>query len=306
MAGKTDDGQALKRALLAVRDMKARLDAFEGARHEPIAVVGMACRFPGSANTIDQFWDLLINGVDAIRDTPGDRWDVDAFYDENPDTPGRMYARHGGFLDHVTGFDADFFGITRREAASMDPQQRLLLEVTWEALEDAGIAAHGLRGSSTGVYVGMSAHDFSQLMVNERRIDTVDPYIGTGSSACVAAGRLSYVLGLQGPALAEHGRRHRVFVVAGGARRCDSRSTRRPVRPRAHRRRERHAVADCDHLPVEAEGAVADGEVPLLRCRGGRLRSRRRLRRHRPEAALGCDGCWRSRAGGDRRIRRQS
>jgi len=194
--------EALRRALVALRDMRSKLDAAERAAHEPIAVIGMACRFPGQADTPAAFWQLLDRGGDGVREVPADRWDVDAFYDADPDAPGKTYTRHGGFLDDVTGFDAGFFGITPREAASLDPQQRLLLEVSWEALENAGIAPKSMVGSRTGVYVGFSASDFGHLMVNERRLDRVDPYIGTGSAACVAAGRVSFFLGLRGPALA--------------------------------------------------------------------------------------------------------
>ncbi|MGB3650453.1 MAG: polyketide synthase, partial [Rivularia sp. (in: cyanobacteria)] len=133
----------LKRALLALEEMqsKSKLDAIEHQRTEPIAIVGMGCRFPGGANNPESFWQLLRWGVDTIAEVPMSRWDIDAFYDPNPETPNKMYARQGGFLDiGVDDFDADFFGIAPREAVSIDPQQRLLLEVSWEALENAGIS----------------------------------------------------------------------------------------------------------------------------------------------------------------------
>jgi len=170
---------------------------------EPIAIVGLGCRFPGGVHDEESFWNLLKNGSDAVREIPSDRWDVEGFFDPNPETPGKMYTRHGAFLDEVDRFDARFFGITPREAIGMDPQQRLLLEVTWEALEQAGIAPDRLRGTSTGVFVGISTQDYATLRL--QRIDLVeeiDPYSGTGNTASIAAGRLSYVLGLHGPTLA--------------------------------------------------------------------------------------------------------
>ena len=131
----------------------------EEADRELIAVVGMACRFPG-APTVDDYWRLLINGDDAISDVPGDRWDLEAWYDPNPGTPGKMNARGGGFIDNVFDFDASFFGIAPREAASVDPQQRLLLETVWNALENAGHAPSGLTGSLGGIYIGISTTDY--------------------------------------------------------------------------------------------------------------------------------------------------
>ena len=168
---------------------------------EPIAIVGMACRFPGGADSPDAFWDLLRNGVDAIAEIPRDRWDIDAYYDANPDAPGKMYTRHGGFVDGVDRFDASFFGISAREARSMDPQQRMLLETSWEALERAGASPDGLRGSRTGVFVGVCTNDYGGLQLR-RPAAQLDAYFGTGNAPSVAAGRLSYVLGLQGPSLA--------------------------------------------------------------------------------------------------------
>jgi myxalamid-type polyketide synthase MxaB len=191
---------APKRALIAIRDLTARLEAVERARHEPIAIVGMACRLPGAAN-VDQYWDLLRDGVDAIRPVPPDRWDAEALYDPDPDAPGKTYCREGGFIEHVDLFDAGFFGIPPREVASMDPQQRLLLEVAWEALEDAGIPPAGLSGSLTGVYVGLGTTDYTEHTIHSDDTTRIDAYFGTGGAPCVAAGRISFVLGLQGPAM---------------------------------------------------------------------------------------------------------
>src|SRR5262245_24250788 len=129
-----------KRLALLANELKQRVDALENAAHEPIAIVGMACRFPGGADTPELFWDLLSTGGDAIVETPTERWDVEALFDPDPDAPGKLTSRFGGFLPRIDGFDPTVFGIAHREALHMDPQQRLLLEVAWEALENAGIA----------------------------------------------------------------------------------------------------------------------------------------------------------------------
>ncbi len=178
-------------------------DRRSGAADGPIAVIGMGCRFPGGANDPAAFWRLLSEGRDAVRTVPADRWDVDAFYDANPDTVGKTYTRQAGFLDvPVDGFDAAFFGITPREAASMDPQQRLLLETCWEALEDAGQDAEALSGSRTGVFVGINSNDYGRLLAECDSLTRLDAYTFTGNTASVAAGRLSFLLGLQGPSVA--------------------------------------------------------------------------------------------------------
>jgi phthiocerol/phenolphthiocerol synthesis type-I polyketide synthase C len=168
---------------------------------EPIAIVGIGCRFPGAEDP-KAFWRLLQDGRDAISETPADRWDINAFYDPNPDTAGKMSTRWGGFLKDVDQFDPHFFGISPREAGHMDPQQRLLLEVAWEALEDAGQAPHHLASSRTGVFIGICGTDYAHLQV--RRGDfpfDIDAYTGTGNAHSVAANRLSYVLDLRGPSL---------------------------------------------------------------------------------------------------------
>jgi myxalamid-type polyketide synthase MxaC len=172
------------------------------ASTEPIAIVGLGCRFPGGADSPDAFWRLLRDGVDAISEVPADRWDVDAYHDPDPEGSGKMASRYGAFLDAVDQFDAAFFGIAPREAMAMDPQQRLLLEVAWEALERAGVAPGSLAGSLTGVFVGLSTTDYAQLQMAAGQADDIDIYFGTGSAVSVAAGRLSYVLGLQGPSMA--------------------------------------------------------------------------------------------------------
>ncbi|MBI3243488.1 MAG: SDR family NAD(P)-dependent oxidoreductase [Chloroflexi bacterium] len=190
----------LKRALLALENMQAKLDAVERQRTEPIAIVGLGLRFPGDANDSESFWQLLRDGVDAISEVPADRWDINAYYDPDPDAPGKMSSRWGGFVKRVAEFDAQFFGIAPREAASMDPQQRLLLEVTWEALEHAGIAPDKLSSSRTGVFIGITTYDYSQISLKDG-LTHLDAYYASGIAHSIASGRLSYVLGLQGPSL---------------------------------------------------------------------------------------------------------
>lgn len=164
----------------------------------PIAIVGMACRIPGGANHPDALWDLLVAGTDAITEVPPSRWDVDALYDPDPRVPGRMMTRWGGFLRDIEQFDPAFFGIAPREARSMDPQQRLLLETSWEAIEDAAVPTESLRGSRTGVYLGLCSSDYSRRDM----VDPIDGWTVTGNAWSVAAGRISYLLGLHGPSLA--------------------------------------------------------------------------------------------------------
>src|SRR5215471_961935 len=128
----------VQKALAALERMQSRLTAAEEARHAPIAIVGTGCRLPGGVRTPDEFWRLLSDGIDAVTEIPRSRWDVSAFYDPDPDAAGKMYTRHGAFVDGVEAFDAEFFGISPREAAELDPRQRLLLETAWEALERGG------------------------------------------------------------------------------------------------------------------------------------------------------------------------
>ncbi|MBE9224387.1 SDR family NAD(P)-dependent oxidoreductase [Phormidium sp. LEGE 05292] len=180
---------------------KKGFEAIEKSQKEPLAIVGMACRFPGGANSPEAFWELLCNGVDAISEVPPNRWDINAFYDPDPEVPGKMYARYGGFVNQIEEFDAQFFGISPREALSLDPQQRLLLEVSWEALENAAIEPNTLVGSQTGVFVGMTTNDYLQRLL-KRGTTEIDAYQGTGNIPSVAAGRLSYILGLTGPSMA--------------------------------------------------------------------------------------------------------
>jgi acyl transferase domain-containing protein/acyl-CoA synthetase (AMP-forming)/AMP-acid ligase II/NADPH:quinone reductase-like Zn-dependent oxidoreductase/short-subunit dehydrogenase/acyl carrier protein len=169
---------------------------------DPIAIVGIGCRFPG-ADGLEEFWRLLRDGVDAITEIPRDRWDVDSLYDPLPGTIAKMSTRWGGFVSGVDQFDPHFFGISPREAAAMDPQQRLLLEVVWEALETAGQPPDKLAGSRTGVFVGIGGFDYSNVLLNyEDHLRTINAYLGTGNSHSIAANRISYLLDLRGPSVA--------------------------------------------------------------------------------------------------------
>ncbi|ORJ56989.1 type I polyketide synthase [Mycobacterium simiae] len=182
----------------ALSDEFAR--AARTAMTEPVAVVGMGCRFPGNVTGPDSFWELMVEGRNAISDIPADRWDAEAFYDADPLAPGHMTTKWGGFIPDIAGFDAEFFGITPREAASMDPQQRMLLEVAWEALEHAGIPTDSLSGTRTGVMMGAYFNEYQSMVAGSP--DSVDAYTGTGNSHSITAGRISYLLGLRGPAVA--------------------------------------------------------------------------------------------------------
>ncbi len=191
---------AVKQALAAMQEMRAQLEAYEHAQNEPIAIVGMGCRLPGGANSPEAYWKLLKEGRDAIIDTPSSRWDGDAYFDADHDKPGKIVTRKGGFLqEEINKFDAQFFGISPREADSMDPQQRVLLEVAWEALENGGQRAHELENSKTGVFVGIGIDDYKMMAMNSNRDSAIDAYTGTGGLFCVAGGRISYVMGFQGP-----------------------------------------------------------------------------------------------------------
>ncbi|MEO0540609.1 MAG: SDR family NAD(P)-dependent oxidoreductase, partial [Cyanobacteria bacterium P01_A01_bin.105] len=194
-----NNDQRMARALQAIEKLQAKLVASETAKTEPIAIVGLGCRFPG-ANGPEAFWKLLVNGQDAISRVPIDRWDANAYYDPDPDTPGKIVTREGGFVDYLKDFDAPFFGISPREAASLDPQQRLMLEVSWEAMEHAGLVPAQWIKRPVGVFVGISSHDYSQYL-STRSTDEIDAYLATGNAHSVAAGRLSYTLGFTGPSL---------------------------------------------------------------------------------------------------------
>ena len=201
----TDDKNSLspnKQALLKIRELKQQLaEAQEqsSSRLEPIAIVSMACRFPRTSSTPEAFWKCLIDQTDEVSEIPEDRWNLPAFHDDDPDVPGKMYARHGVFLDHLDLMDPEFFGISPREATWVDPQQRLLMEVGWEALERAGWTADRI-GSETGVFVGWMHNDY-QNEASDSFLN-LNPYIATGAAGSFLCGRLAYYLGLEGPSIA--------------------------------------------------------------------------------------------------------
>ncbi|MGH2509189.1 MAG: type I polyketide synthase [Ktedonobacteraceae bacterium] len=166
---------------------------------EPLAVIGIGCRFPGGANPPVAFWQMLLYGIDAVTEVPSERWDLKRYYHPDPAQPGKMYARHGAFLDQVDQFDAAFFGISAVEASRMDPQQRLLLEVSWEALEDAGLPLQQLTGSATGTFMGVCASEYADL----QRLASVavNPYTNAGGALSIATNRLAYFFDWHGPSM---------------------------------------------------------------------------------------------------------
>ena len=164
------------------------------------AVVGYALRFPGAADS-DEFWDVLQHGRDAVSEIPGDRWNIDEFYDADPDAPGKFVTRRAGLLEDISGFDAPFFGVSTREAVFMDPQHRLLLETAWQAVEHSGTAPSALAGTKTGVFMGLTTQDYLMLLTNALSLEDIEAYLVIGTSPAAAAGRISYRLGLRGPAV---------------------------------------------------------------------------------------------------------
>ena len=197
-----DRKAVLREALTRIEELQGQLEVAQGTSRGPIAVIGMACRFPGGATDPQSYWQLLQNRVDAVREVPADRWDAEEFYDPDPKTRGKTYSRWGGYLDRVDEFDAEFFGIPPREAATLDPQHRLVLEVTWEALENAGLAPTALAGSQTGVFVGITISEYLQLIHKSLVLENLDAYQASGNTLNAAAGRVSYFLGLNGPTMA--------------------------------------------------------------------------------------------------------
>jgi acyl transferase domain-containing protein len=191
-----------KQTLLALRQLRERVEELESASREPIAIVGMACRFPGSVSSPEDFWKLVQGKRDAITEIPRWRLDLDPIFEPFPARAGRTYSRWAGLLDQPDAFDAEFFGIAPREAGSMDPQQRLLLEVSWEALEDAGINPRSLAGANAGVFLGISASEYGQRAQHALPPEQLSAYTLQGTALNAGAGRLAYFYGFSGPAVA--------------------------------------------------------------------------------------------------------
>ncbi|MYW72005.1 type I polyketide synthase, partial [Pseudonocardia sp. SID8383] len=199
-AGGNDVVTALRAAVKETDRLRRQNRMLQSAATEPIAVVGMGCRFPGGVDSPEALWDMVAAGTDVISGFPTDRgWDLDALHAGGTDARDTEISMQGGFLDGVADFDPGFFGISPREAVTMDPQQRLLLTTAWEAIERAGIDAAGLRGSRTGAFIGTNGQDYAYLVV--RSLDDATGDVGTGIAASAVSGRLSYTLGLEGPAL---------------------------------------------------------------------------------------------------------
>lgn len=198
---KTDNRAVLTKALMELKRLQARVKELEAGQHpEPIAVIGMGCRFPGGVVTPEGLWEYLRAGKNAVQEIPATRWDLDAYYDPMPGKPGKMYTRHGYFIEEIAGFDREFFNIGPAEADAMDPQHRLLLETSWEALEYAGLSPVELRGSNTGIFIGAMNSDYSHYSV--QNLDAISMYTAITNGNGIAAGRLAHNFGFQGPAIA--------------------------------------------------------------------------------------------------------
>jgi len=193
--------EAQRQALTAIRKLRAKIDELQRAKTEPIAIVGLSCRFPGGVTDGESYWKLLVERRDAVHPIPPERYDVEALYDPDPDAAGTTYSRWAGLVDGVDLFDEEFFGISPREAAQTDPQQRLFLEGVWTALEHAGIAPARLRNSATGVFVGVTTGEYAKLHDRDVALEDVSAYAGQGLANNAIAGRVSHILGLHGPSM---------------------------------------------------------------------------------------------------------
>ncbi len=198
MKSGSEELSVTKQALLALERMKTRVAELEAVVHEPLAIVGASCRLPG-ANSLDEYWQLLESGKNAIREVPADRWPIDTYYDPDPDQPGKVSTRRGGFIENIDLFDADFFGISPVEAEAIDPAQRIMLELAQVALDDAGLVAQDLAGSKTGVFVGACGGDYGRMMLGHEH--ALGAYTSTGGANSAIANRISYVYDFRGPSL---------------------------------------------------------------------------------------------------------
>ena len=234
-----------KQALLKIRELRQQLADAQQVSGEPIAIVSIACRFPRQSTTPEQFWQTLIDQTDEVSEIPADRWDLEAFYDDDADVPGKMYARRGVFLDDLDMMDPEFFGISPREATWVDPQQRLLMEVSWEAMERAGWTP-GRIGQRAGVFVGWMHNDY-QNEASDSFLN-LNPYIATGAAGSFLPGRLAYYLGLQGPSIAVDAACSSSLVALHLA--CQS--------------LQRH---DCDHALVGGVNAICSPTTNILTCK---------------------------------------
>ncbi len=190
--------------LLQVADGTAKVSHTEKeVTQEKLAIVGMSCRFPGGANSIDEYWDLLMRGDNGVSEVPEDRWDLEKYYDEDKTAPGKMYCKRGGFLDcDIKEFDARFFNISPKEANALDPQQRMLLELTWEAFENGNMDIEKYNGSNTGVYIGMCTNEYNLSQLYSGDLSDINAYSLTGTCFSTACGRVSYTFGFEGPCIA--------------------------------------------------------------------------------------------------------